>query len=90
MSCQEKGIADSPTIGILRELSGEKTKMPSKMKKFLSDNNECYVLITCGRPSKEGKMQVEMTYEGDACLAAYLIESACGIMDDNEELQSSM
>lgn len=36
----------------------------------------CYVLITCSSPSKEGKMHVEMTYEGDPLLAAYLIENA--------------
>ncbi len=42
----------------------------------LSKDNACYVLITCTKPSEDGKMQVEMTYEGDECLAAYLIESA--------------
>ena len=46
------------------------------LKDLLAQGNECYVLITCKKPSKEGKMQVEMTYEGDASLAAYLIESA--------------
>ena len=46
------------------------------LKELLVQENECYVLITCKKPSKEGKMQVEMTYEGDASLAAYLIESA--------------
>lgn len=47
----------------------------SKVKK-LSQDDACYVLITCKMPSADGKMQVEMTYEGDECLAAYLIESA--------------
>ena len=56
--------------------------IPTELKEFLSQNNECYVLITCGRPSKDGKMNVEMTYEGDACLAAYLLESAQEIIDD--------
>jgi hypothetical protein len=51
------------------------------VKKALAKNNACYVLITCGEPSEDGKMQVEMTYEGDECLAAYLIESAQGIID---------
>lgn len=57
-------------------------KMPRDVERFLTENNSCYVLITCGTPSKDGKMQVEMTYEGDACLAAYLIESAQGFIDD--------
>ena len=38
--------------------------------------NACYVLITCEEPSRDGKMQVEMTYKGDSDLAAYLIENA--------------
>ena len=50
-------------------------------KRMLSKGNACYVLITCGQPTEEGNMQVEMTYEGDACLAAYLIESAQGFID---------
>lgn len=47
----------------------------------LSANNRCYVLITCGEPSQDGRMEVEMTYSGDPVLAAYLVESASTIMD---------
>ncbi len=47
----------------------------------LSENNKCYVLITCGEPSQDGQMEVEMTYGGDPMLAAYLVESASTIMD---------
>ena len=50
----------------------------------LSQENACYVLITCGQPSEDGKMQVEMIYEGDVSLAAYLIESAQGLLDNYE------
>jgi hypothetical protein len=50
----------------------------------LSQENACYVLITCGQPSEDGKMQVEMIYEGDVSLAAYLIESAQGLLDNHE------
>ncbi|MGE3954853.1 MAG: hypothetical protein AB7F31_06695 [Parachlamydiales bacterium] len=47
------------------------------MKKLLDrQQNACYVLITCGEPSPLGEMEVEMTYEGDSDLAAYLIDSA--------------
>jgi hypothetical protein len=46
-----------------------------------SQKHACYVLITCKEPSADGKMQVEMTYEGDAYLAAYLIESAQHFID---------
>jgi hypothetical protein len=68
--------------GILKKAQGTKGSVPQDVKRVLSKKNACYVLITCGEPSEDGKMQVEMTYEGDACLAAYLIESAQGIIDD--------
>lgn len=52
-------------------------------------NHACYVLITCDEPTDDGNMQVEMTYEGDAALAAYLLQGAQSIIDDkNEELSS--
>lgn len=53
-----------------------------EIRKVISKKHACYVLITCEEPSEDGKMQVEMTYEGDACLAAYLIESAQGFISD--------
>jgi len=62
--------------------------MAERVKKAVGHkDNVCYVLITCQQPKKDGRMQVEMTYEGDLCLAAYLIESAQGIF--NEQLASS-
>lgn len=54
-------------------------------EEILPKKNACYVLITCDEPSEDGRMQVEMTYEGDACLAAYLIESAQGIIHEDSE-----
>ncbi|MBS0607676.1 MAG: hypothetical protein JSR57_12060, partial [Verrucomicrobia bacterium] len=54
----------------------------------LAKDNACYVLITCGEPAEDGKMQVEMTYEGDRSLAAFLIESAQDIIDDQENMSS--
>ncbi len=62
-----------------------KHAVPQNVTNVLSKNNACYVLITCGEPCADGKMEVEMTYEGDACLAAYLIESAQGFIDDGHE-----
>lgn len=44
----------------------------------------CYVLITCGQPTADGKLSVEMTYEGDPTLAAYLLQSAQGFIEDDE------
>ncbi len=56
-------------------------KSTVEIKKALSENNTCYVLITCSEATKDGKMKVEMTYEGDPILAAYLVESAQNIID---------
>lgn len=62
----------------------ERRKVPQDVQKVFSKNKACYVLITCEEPSEDGKMQVEMTYEGDECLAAYLIESAQVFMNPSE------
>jgi hypothetical protein len=58
----------------------DRKDVPKQVKKLLEQTNECYVLITCGKAREDGTMQVEMTYEGDADLAAYLIESAQNFM----------
>ncbi len=52
-----------------------------RLFRSLAEKNACYVLITCGEPTADGKMEVEMTYEGDESLAAYLIESAQGLIE---------
>jgi hypothetical protein len=55
------------------------------LKEALDKNPSCYVLITCGQPSEDGQMQVEMTYQGDAALAAYLLQGAQSFIDHEEE-----
>ncbi len=57
------------------------TNVHQEVHDALAEKSACYILITCGQPSEDGKMEVEMTYEGDASLAAYLIESAQGFLD---------
>lgn len=61
--------------------------MLSKVKKELSGQYCCYVLITCSEPSKDGNMEVEMNYEGDEMLAAFLLENAGQVFD--QKLSSS-
>ncbi len=56
-----------------------KRKLGMAIKK-LEEKNSCYVLITCGDPNDEGKMSVEMSYEGDIDLAALLIDQASTII----------
>lgn len=52
------------------------------IKKALGDKCACFVLITCTEPSADGKMQVEMNFDGDESLAAFLIENASQVFDD--------
>lgn len=54
------------------------------LKSTLAKKHVCYVLITCDAPSEDGHMQVEMTYEGDATLAAYLLQGAQSFIDEQE------
>ncbi len=54
----------------------------AQVKKMLDGQCACYVLITCTEPSREGKMEVQMDYEGDADLAAYLIDNASQVFDE--------
>lgn len=64
------------------------TAMDRKEKKRITDalakTNVCYVLITCAEPTEDGNMQVEMTYEGDAALASYLLQGAQICMDEQD------
>ena len=59
------------------------------IKKGLKDRYACYVLITCTAPSKGGKMEVEMAYEGDEVLASYLVDSAAQVFDDRRAKEES-
>lgn len=58
-----------------------------RIKKALAKDHACYVLITCNKPSDDGCMQVDFCYEGDATLAAYLIQGAQSYIEEQEEEQ---
>lgn len=47
-----------------------------------NQKNACYVLITCQKPADDGKMEVELTYDGATDLAAYLVDKAQDILED--------
>lgn len=57
----------------------------SKIRNLLGENNDCYVLITCSAPKDDGKMNVEMFYDGDEVLASYLVTQAEQILDSRIE-----
>ncbi|WP_049767152.1 hypothetical protein [Waddlia chondrophila] len=46
------------------------------IREKLAKKHACYVLVTCGQPSEEGKINVEMSYEGDPALASFLLQGA--------------
>ena len=56
----------------------------SAVRKALGKKYACYVLITCDKPLADGHMEVQMSYEGDAALASYLIQGAQDYLDIDE------
>lgn len=56
-----------------------------RIKEVLAKRHACYVLITCDTPTADGSMEVEMTYEGDAALASYLLQGAQDMMNGQEQ-----
>lgn len=56
-----------------------------RISQTLAKKHACFVLITCAEPSEDGNMQVEMTYEGDAALASYLLHGAQIYIDEHED-----
>lgn len=53
------------------------------LKDELAKKHACYVLITCNEPTDDGNMQVEMSYQGDATLAAYILQGAQMHLEEN-------
>lgn len=64
-------------------------RLEKEIKKALGGSCACYVLITCTQPNADGKMEVELNYEGDESLAAFLIENANQVFDDRVNRRES-
>ena len=60
-----------------------------QIKKALGADCACYVLITCTEPNNEGKMEVEMHYDGDESLAAFLVENATQVFEGRSNRRES-
>lgn len=54
-----------------------------KVRRILCDQVG-YVLVTCRPTKKDGRMEVELSYEGDLDLASYLVEGAQGYLESEE------
>ena len=58
-----------------------KESILSRLKQELKNHCACYVLISCSAPSADGKMDVEMDFEGDEDLASFLVDNASQAFD---------
>jgi len=67
---------------MVRPVDWKQSLSREDLRELLTERYACFVLITCGEPTEEGKIEVEMAYEGDDSLAAYLIESAQTFIED--------
>lgn len=65
----------------LVQIDNEEKDPLSGVKMVLRDQYSCYVLITCTAPSKDGKMEVSMNFEGDEDLASLLVDNASQVFD---------
>lgn len=64
-------------------------KAEIQIENAMKENCACYVLITCSEPDSKGKMDVEMKYDGDEALAAFLVENARQVFDDRFQCRKS-
>ena len=67
---------------VVKLVQGKSNYSLEKVRKLLSANNACYVLLTCDAPASDGKMNVEMSFDGDEMLASYLVENARQVFDN--------
>lgn len=60
-----------------------------RIKRLLGRSHTCYVLITCNESKEPGEMNVQMDFEGDEALAAYLVGNASQIFEERLALRES-
>ncbi len=65
------------------------TKIREEIKAELAKDHACYVLVACNSPNNKGKIQVEMSYEGDPVMAAYLLEGAKNFLNHEEDQEEA-
>lgn len=53
-----------------------------RAKKALGEKCVCCILISCSETTNDREMQVEMHFDGDESLAAFLLESANQVFDE--------
>jgi hypothetical protein len=58
-----------------------------RIKDTLAKNHACYILITCDEPTEDGQMQINLTYEGPATIASYMLQDAQSYINEQEEAE---
>lgn len=53
-----------------------------KIKMAIGNQCACFVLISCSQPKPDGRMDVQLHFEGDESLAAFLVENAVQVFDE--------
>lgn len=74
-------------IQLEKEASEE--AMISKIRQALGKNCSCFVLIACSAPSKDGKMDVKMHFDGDEALASFLVDNASQVFEERSTQRES-
>jgi hypothetical protein len=59
------------------------------IKENLGEKCSCCILITCTEPAKNGKMEVEMHFDGDEALASLLIDHASQVFEERSFISES-
>lgn len=72
-----------------RKLKKSNEEILAQLKKNLGAKWSCCVLITCTQPEKNGNMEVEMNFDGDETLAAFLVENASQVFEERYLLRES-
>ena len=67
-----------------------KSDAHKEVKELLANNCSGYVLITCGLPTSNGEMPVEMSHGGDQHLVSYLLEGALGHIEEHASENSML
>lgn len=50
----------------------------------LASKHACFVLVTCDPPSKDGNMNVQLSFEGDPALASLMVQGAQSYLEEHE------
>lgn len=71
--------------GLFDQKGPSKKEIEEVIRKRNKTKTICYVLLTCNQANEDGTMEVDMKYEGERWLAAYLVKSAQRVLEEEED-----